>query len=470
MSQLSIITPKDQLHNFLTYAGQEHLLHVISTPEKALPVGAEKYDITNIVTRSTAIRNRLSSLGSALGGTASPPERLTAPVEELEALTGYLDGETANLEQTVREMDESTTKLQGARDRARELSRFITGLETIGVSLDAIGGKGFLTMLAGEVPTGSVQAIQKALDDVAYGNLVFAITGSSEKTQSFIAVLPSPFQEEARQAVAALGSNLEPSWTDLPADPIQAGKVIDRRLDEIERSTKQLEKDREAVVEKFGSRWKSLSVLSEVMEMRVRALSESSTTESTCMLRAWVPEDRVQQFTVGAAKACDGLASIHVENPVEHDHIDAHDSHQQASLGDDRTPTLVRVPRWTEPLQSIVNNFGTPSYNEMNPLPFMLISYPIIYGLMFGDFGQGPIFILLGFIFLRAKRKGTKVPGGDIGQLIVGSAELMILLGVGITIFGFVFGDFFGFESADIFGLQPLFSPTKGPWKETRRA
>ncbi len=113
-------------------------------------------------------------------------------------------------------------------------------------------------------------------------------------------------------------------------------------------------------------------------------------------------------------------------------------------------------------MQSIVNNFGTPSYHEVNPLPFMIISYPLIFGLMFGDFGQGPIFIVLGLIFLRAKRKGTKVPGGDIGQLIVGSAELMILLGIGITIFGLVFGDFFGFESSQVFGFHALFNPTEG--------
>ncbi len=92
----------------------------------------------------------------------------------------------------------------------------------------------------------------------------------------------------------------------------------------------------------------------------------------------------------------------------------------------------------------------------------MLISYPLIFGLMFGDIGQGPLFIVIGLLFLRLKRKGTKVPGGDIGQLFVGSAELLILLGIGVTIFGFVFGDFFGFETATVFGLHPLFTPTEG--------
>ncbi len=464
MSQLSILLPKDQLNNFLTFAGQEELLHILSVQEKSLPSGADRYDTTDLVARSTAIRNRLSSLGSVFGNTDSLPEKLLGPVEELETLADFLDKQTAALEQLTRQVEESAAKLQAELGRGQELARFVGGLESMGISLNAIGGGAFLTMLAGEIARGSVQLLQTALDGITYGNLVFATTSSSETTQTFIAIVPSPFEEEARQAITAVGNNLESSWADLPNDPVQARKVIDNRLKQTQDATKQLEDDRKARVKELGPRWKALTVLSEILEIRVRALSGSSATESTCMLQAWVPEDKVQQLTDGAAKACNGLVSVHTEKELQRKHSGTRGDHQgqPADTREETPPTLVRVPRWAQPMQSIINNFGTPSYHEMNPLPFMIISYPLIFGLMFGDFGQGPIFIALGLLFLRAKRKGTRVPGGDIGQLIVGSAELMILLGIGITIFGFVFGDFFGFESSQLFGLNPLFNPTKG--------
>jgi len=83
---------------------------------------------------------------------------------------------------------------------------------------------------------------------------------------------------------------------------------------------------------------------------------------------------------------------------------------------------------------------------------------------MFGDLGQGPLFILLGLFLWRLKKKKAQV--SEILQILVNGAELFILLGIGITIFGFIFGDFFGFEP-DFLLLReenhhrvPLFSPS----------
>ncbi len=467
MRRLSIIVPKEELHNLLAYAGQDQSLHLVEVPGKGLPEGAEPYEATNILARSSTIRNRITVLASALGTANASPERVDAPIESLEALADFLDKETAKLEQSIRRHEDAEAKVEADRERAQELTRFLSGLESAGVSLDALGGDGFLTLLVGEVAGESVQSLRSELDEVTYGNLIFAVTGSSGKTETFLAVFPSAFQDEARQAAAAVGSKLEPAWADLPTDPGLARKIVASRLEEVEQSSKQLEHDREVLVEHLGPWVKSLTILSEILEARARALSGSSATQATSMLQAWVPQDRIQEFTDGASKAVAGLVSIHVEE-------EAHETHNSSTQdleplseanGPDGPPTLVRVPGWAKPLQSIINNFGIPSYNEMNPLPIMLISYPLIFGLMFGDIGQGPLFIVIGLVFLRLKRKGTKVPGGDIGQLFVGSAELLILLGIGITIFGFVFGDFFGFESAEIFGLRPLFSPTEGALK-----
>src|SRR5207253_1335513 len=41
-------------------------------------------------------------------------------------------------------------------------------------------------------------------------------------------------------------------------------------------------------------------------------------------------------------------------------------------------------------------------------------------------------------------------------------AELIVMLAIGITIFGLIFGDFFGFDSSTIFGFRPIFSPLEG--------
>src|SRR5947199_8643959 len=108
-----------------------------------------------------------------------------------------------------------------------------------------------------------------------------------------------------------------------------------------------------------------------------------------------------------------------------------------------------RVPSCSAPLQCVIDNFGIPSYLETNSFVFMIFTFPLIYGLMFGDFGEGPIFLALGLFLLWLKRRKVKI--FEIGQLFVNGAELIVMLGIGRTIFGFLFGDLFGFESLAVF-------------------
>ncbi len=467
MRLISVIIPREQLHNLLSYAGHSEILHLVEVPGDDLPPGASKYDLAGVVTHSSAIKSRIAALSSVLGTADIPVEKIDAPLESLESLAAYLSSESARLEQPVKQLEVSAGKLQAERERTSELSRFLSGLKNAGVPLSSLAESSFLSTLAGEIPAESAESLKGGLADVTYGNMIFAITSSTEKTQTFLALFPSAFAEEAKQAGNALGAKLEASWAGLPTDLDEAVKQVDYRLQEIETSTKKLEQDRETFAEEQGPRIKALSQLSELLDARTKAIAGSPTTEATIMLQAWVPEYRAEELTKGVAGACHGEASVVVEeagSSQSQEHSESKtEEHSDSSANEaSKPPTLVNVPSWFQPLQSIINNFGIPAYNELNPLPLMIISYPLIFGLMFGDFGQGPLFILFGLVFLRLKRKGGKIPGGDIGQLIVGGAELMIILGIGITIFGFVFGDFFGFESAQIFGIKPIFSPTEG--------
>ena len=463
MRQLSIIVPKAQLHNLLSYAGQDRSLHLVDVPKEKLPEGASSYEATGLLAEASSLKNRLAGLNSALAYASSSSEKLEAPLGSLEELASFLDKEASAIEQAVRQHEDAQGKLVAEQERLQEISRFLTGLEQVGVNIDT-AERGFAAILAGEAPRENFQAVRRAIDTITYGNAIFAETGSGDKTRTFLAVFPNAFLEEARQASTSLGAKLEPSMTDLPSSPAEAKNSVKQKLDEVGLSSGRLSAEWKSYAQESGPRVRGLNTMTELFEARAKALAGASTTQSTVMLRAWVPVDRVQQFSEGASKSCDGLVSIHEEESgKEHGEsvaeaaersVGVEEGHHGSGNG---APSLVRVPSWGRPLQSVINNFGIPSYKETNPLVFMLFTYPVIYGLMFADFGQGLIFIALGFLFLRLRRKGAKM--NDIVQMMANGAELFILLGVGITVFGVVFGDVFGFEH--VLPIGPLFSPTE---------
>jgi V/A-type H+/Na+-transporting ATPase subunit I len=456
MQQVSIIVAKDQLPNLLGYAGSKKLFHLTEIDDQKIPEGARRYEALELQAKSSTIKNRLTTVTSALKLGEATPEKLDAPVNNVEALTSFLDEETGKLEHQVRQLEVTEGRLQTEKEQASELSRFISGLENVGVSLDEIAGRGFLTSLVGEASIDTIPSLQKELDQITQGDVIFAITNTSEETQTFLAIFPTSFIDNAKQATTALGAKIGPPWTGLPSDPKKAKEAIDVQLADLEKESKRVDEERAKLASEFGPRIKALAVLSEILEARTRALAGSSTTDATILFQAWIPASKSKEIAEEISKASGGLASMFAEEKATQT---GHQTEESMPNKEHEPPTLVKAPGWTRPLQSIVDNFGIPSYSETNPTPFMILTFPLIYGLMFGDIGEGLLFLAFGFFLLYVKRKKIKV--FEIGQIFVNGAELVIMLGIGATIFGFVFGDFFGFDPP-FPGYHAIFSPTAG--------
>ncbi|WP_333637871.1 V-type ATP synthase subunit I [Tissierella praeacuta] len=95
-------------------------------------------------------------------------------------------------------------------------------------------------------------------------------------------------------------------------------------------------------------------------------------------------------------------------------------------------PTKLRNIWIFKPFESLVKMYGMPSYNELDPTPFLSLSYMFLFGAMFGDLGQGAILLLGGMLLSRK----NKMFGGLISRL-----------GASSMIFGILYGAVFGIET-----------------------
>ncbi len=101
-------------------------------------------------------------------------------------------------------------------------------------------------------------------------------------------------------------------------------------------------------------------------------------------------------------------------------------------------PTKLNNPKVFKPFEMFIRMYGLPAHNEMDPTIFVALTYTFIFGVMFGDVGQGLcLFIGGGLIYLKKKAP---------------LAGIISTAGIFSTIFGFMFGSFFGFEDV----IKPL--------------
>ncbi len=110
-----------------------------------------------------------------------------------------------------------------------------------------------------------------------------------------------------------------------------------------------------------------------------------------------------------------------------------------------RVPSLIRHPHWLRPFTALVLNYGVPRYDEIDPtLPFA-VSYVLMFGMMFGDLGQGAVIALAGA--LLRKRLG-------------GYGSLAVAVGVSSSVFGLLYGSVFSYEHlVPALWISPLSNP-----------
>ena len=131
------------------------------------------------------------------------------------------------------------------------------------------------------------------------------------------------------------------------------------------------------------------------------------------LLSGFVKEDEVDHYK---AIFKDLPSTIEVKDPSE--------------VPDLECPTLLKNNWFAKPFEMFLGMYGVPKYTDFDPTGFMAFTYCLLFGIMFGDLGQGLVLFILGLVFEKN------------GQIF----GIINRCGITSMIFGFLFGSVFGYE------------------------
>jgi len=179
-------------------------------------------------------------------------------------------------------------------------------------------------------------------------------------------------------------------------------------------------------------------------------------TDSTVVIKGWILAEHEYKLEDLVQTTSDNHAEITYETP---------------SSNPDNPPTYFKTPAWADGFKTLLDMFGTPKYNEINPTVIMGIFFILFFGIMLGDAGYGSIIVILSLIgYFKYKKYSDMIRSWSFMGIWLGTTTLL----VGLLTNSF-FGNliplyFYGDANAllydfTLFGIHftPLVDPLKDP-------
>lgn len=318
-------------------------------------------------------------------------------------------------EQIASWMDRKKSLLRTQADAAAVCDT-MTGFENVELPLDLEGRAEFLHFVIGTLPAKNLQPLR---DELGASAVLFAPPARGDG-QTVVA-LTTRGRRQALDSTLARAAFCKESLPEL-VGATTASFSNDKRIEK-EEARLELEKlDAECL--KFSAEVAPSLDAMEAATIGERRMFEAeqnlARTESAALLTGWLTADRASHVDQRLREMTNGNCAISFTMPEE--------------IPEDEIPIVLKQPRWLRPFAMLVTAYGFPKYSELEPTLFLAISYVLMFGLMFGDAGQGAILALGGVVAMLAGRS-EKIRDGGL---------LFLYAGVSSAIFGVVYGSYFG--------------------------
>jgi V/A-type H+-transporting ATPase subunit I len=117
-------------------------------------------------------------------------------------------------------------------------------------------------------------------------------------------------------------------------------------------------------------------------------------------------------------------------------------------------PTLLAPAPAVEPFRPLLRTYGAVPYEDLDPSPFVAVSYCLMFGMMFGDVGDGMVIVLAALVLSRLRYPRLRAVR-KVWPMIAAAGAASI-------VFGALYGELFGPTNVlPTLWLEPLQSSTR---------
>jgi V/A-type H+-transporting ATPase subunit I len=383
MKQIEMTVLARDVDTVIEYLGRNGIMH-FSDDAAAIPGDIEEQNAASSG-NAAHIREVLDSIARAalwLGVRlpAEPGGESALPTEADEALVTTLCAGVMRLSAGENSQNQEKKKLEETLNEAKAFSRLNAPFS----DLDQLS---YLTLRVGRLDPRRQEELRENLADRAViiplddtGRILaaasrkgrFALDSALKKTAFTPIAIPEGYKGVPADLLASLGERLVRVGRELEAIEEKRGKFAEEYGD--------------TLIQLYGSYLMSRSV--EELKKRLRG------TRNVFVIAGWVPADEVAALAAELEKRTGARTAIRSYNPEEIDGV---------REGRQKVPVSLKHGAFVKGFEPVVFSYGAPLYGTLDPTPFVAFFFTVLFGIMFGDTGQGLVLFALGFAAAKAK-------------------------------------------------------------------
>jgi V/A-type H+-transporting ATPase subunit I len=346
------------------------------------------------------------------------PTKIQVTAENWQALLEDTNQKILTLKKETDTLNEALSDIQEKTEQLNYTKDMLSRLSLMGVDLAAMEEFKLIYVATASVPTKNFMGLETALA----GFPIFINRCALNKEVSFLCLaIPTKHQAEIEKILRTYHAEVFHIPKELPHDLTEALKEVNTQLKE----NTDKEKTLNTALKKLGEENKdNLASWKETSEnINALLIAEKKILQSgrLATVKGFVPQKKFAELSEKVTGMMDGKVLV-----LPNEETAAKDP-----------PTKVSNNRFVKPFEELTKLYGLPHYDEVDPTPVIAITFPIIFGLMFGDLGHGLVLLLGGLI---------------VGKLIKGNqgmknvCYIMAACGIGAIGAGLLFGEFFGIQ------------------------
>lgn len=323
------------------------------------------------------------------------------------------------------------TRIADATDEAHKVNeayKEAMAFSNLKVSYSELEHLSFLSLRIGRIPENQYEDLKYRLE----GSAVVIKLGNDS---SHILVASS---KKGRFALDAELKNHNFVELEVPAEfkgvPESALKGLEQKKAEADKNLKELIAEKSNFAETHQAQIEKLLGSFTIAVQIEDVTHRLESTELVYRITGWIPASETENYMKGLDELTEGRIAIRAYEPFEVPSV---------MSGKEQVPVKLKHGKFVKSFERMIFSYGSPVYGAIDPTPFVAVFFTILFGIMFGDFGQGLFFVLFGILMLC---NVIKVGGWNK------FAPIFMAIGISSSIMGLLTGEFFGTETV----LEPF--------------